>query len=170
VHQVFKIKKGFRIPFITAVVLLFALLGLGLFTGERWEIILLAALFVITLSIAIEITEREFVVSENGLGIKKFFRTKNFTWAEITHLGVVVMRNKAFFLLTPTKGFYVLSNLLQDHTLLIRRLTEKLEDEKVEQEVKKYLEAPVERTSLVVLTWIALIIMVAIILTKLIKI
>jgi len=152
-----------------AVVLLFVLLVLSLFGGESWERILLAGLFVITSVIAIETSEREFAVSEDGLRIRKFFRTKNFTWAEITHLGIVIMRSKAYFLLTTTKGFYVFSNLLQDHSLLIRGLMAKLADEKVEAEVKNYLEAPIERTSLIVLTWIALMIMAAIILTKLLK-
>ncbi len=167
--QIFKIKKAFRVPFIIAVALLFVLLALSLFRDQSWEQILIAALCLVTLLIAIEIFEREFAVSENGLRIKKFFRTKDFTWTEITHLGVVIMRNKAYFLLTTTKGFYVFSNLLQNHTLLIRHLADKLGEEKVEVEVKSYLENPVERTSLVVLTWIALIIIVVIILTKFIK-
>lgn len=167
--QVYKIKKAFMIPFITAVVLLFVLLGLSFFSGQRWEQILIAVLWVTMLGIAVEALEREFAVSENGLRIKKFFRIKNFTWAEITHMGVVVMRNKAYFLLTTTKGFHILSNLLQDHTNLIRYLADKLGDEKVEAEVKNYLEAPVERTSLIVVTWIALIIIIAIIISKLIK-
>ena len=168
-NQVYKIKKAFRVPFIVAVTLLFVLLALSLFSGQPWEKMLLAALSVITLVIAVEASERDFAISENGLRIRKFFRTKNFTWTEITHLGIVIMRNKAYFLLTTTKGFYLFSNLLQDHTLLIRTLTDKLGDEKVEIEVKNYLEDPIERTSLIVLTWIALVIIVAIILTKLIK-
>ncbi len=128
---------------------------------------ILAVLFAISAVVAVEACERTFSVNDEGLRIRKFFRIKNFSWAEITHLGVVVIRNKAYFLLTTTKGFYIFSNLLQDHALLIRQLTEKLENERVEVEVKTYLESPVERTSLIVLTWIALIIIVAIILTKL---
>ena len=152
-----------------AVALLFVLLALSLFSGQPWEKILLAVLSIITLAIVVEASEREFALSENGLRIRKFFRTKNFTWLEITHLGIVIMRNKAYFLLTTTKGFYLFSNLLQDHTLLIRNLADKLGDEKVEAEVRNYLDAPIERTSLIVLTWIALVMIVAIILTKLIK-
>lgn len=167
--QVFKIKKTFRVPFIIAVAFLFVLLALSLFNGQPWEQILIAAICLVTLVIAIEACERKFAVSENGLRIKKFFRTKDLTWADITHLGVVIMRNKAYFLLTTTKGFYLFSNLLQNHTLLISHLAGKLSDEKVEAEVKSYLENPIERTSLVVLTWVALIIIVAIILTKLIS-
>jgi len=167
VNQIYKIKKAFTFPFIAAVILLGVLLVLSLFSGQSWERVILAVLFVISAVVAVEAYERTFSVSEEGLRIRKFFRIKNFSWAEITHLGVVVMRNKAYFLLTTTKGFYIFSNLLRDHALLIRQLTEKLENERVEVEVKTYLESPVERTSLIVLTWIALIIIVAIILTKL---
>lgn len=168
-NQVYKIKKSFRIPFILVVAFLMVLLTLSLFgDGQSWEIILIAILCIAALIIAVESSEREFAVSENELRIRKFFRTKVFIWAEITHLGVVIMRNKAYFLLTTTKGFYIFSNLLQDHALLIRQLAGKLEEEKVEVEVKNYLEAPIERTSLIVLTWIALIIVAAIVLTKLI--
>jgi len=166
-EQVYKIQKAFIIPFLTAVVLLFVLLVLSLFGGESWEKILLACLFIITMMIAIEALEREVAVSENGLSIRKFFRTKKFTWSEITHLGIVVMRYKAYFLLTTTRGFYIFSNLLQGHALLIRHLADRLGDEKVEVEVKNYLENPVERTSLIVFTWIILLIVVVIIFSKL---
>ncbi|MEN6638547.1 MAG: hypothetical protein ABFC95_05035 [Smithella sp.] len=166
-NRVFKIKKAFIVPFVIAVALLFALLALSFFIGQPWEKMVLGVLCFITTIIAVEASEREFAVSEDTLRIKKFFRVKNFIWAEITHLGVVVMRNKAYFLLTTTKGFYMFSNLWQDHTLLIQYLSEKLGDEKVEAEVKNYLGNPIERTSLIVLTWVAVIIIVAIILTKL---
>ena len=168
-NQVFKVKKAFLVPFIAAVALLLVLLAISLFSGPLWEKIILAVLCLISMIIAIEAFEREFTVSGDGLRIKKFFRIKKFTWTEITHLGVVIMRNKAYFLLTTTRGFYMFSNLLQDHTLLIRTLTDKLGDEKVEAEIKNYLENPIERTSLIVLTWIVLIIIIAIILTKLLS-
>jgi len=168
VNQIYKINKQFIVPFIIAVALLLVLWALSLFDGQTWESIILTVLCLTTMVIAIEAYERAFTASENGLRIKKFFRIKNFTWAEITHLGVVIMRNKAYFLLTTTKGFYMFSNLLQDHTRLIRYLAEKLEDEKVEVEIKNYLANPIERTSLIILTWIVLIVIVAIILTKLV--
>jgi hypothetical protein len=164
--QVYKIRKAFRFPFMAVTVLLFSLFLTGMASGEFWERILTGALFAAALVVAIEASEREFRTSETGLQIRKFFRTKNFVWAEITHLGTVLLRNKAYFLLTTTKGFYIFSNLLQDHTLLLQALAEKLGEEKVEAEIKQYIETPRERTSLIVLTWVALIILVAILLTR----
>ncbi len=166
-EQVYKIQKAFIIPFLTAVVLLFVLLVLSLFGGESWEKILLACLFIITMMIAIEALERG-CVSENGLSIRKFFRTKKFTWAEITHLGVVIIRSKAYFLLTTTRGFYILSNLLEDHAKLIQFLAGKLGDEKVEVEVKITWSIR-QADILIVLTWVVVLIIAAIIVTGLLK-
>ena len=77
------------------------------------------------------------------------------------------MKNKAYFLLTTTKCFYIFSNLLGNHTSLIRFLRDKLGQEKVEVEVTNYLEHPIERLSLIVMSWVAVIVISIIILLKL---
>ena len=166
-QNIYKIKRAFLIPFSGTIVLLFLLFGLTLFTGQAWEKIILAVLCVIILAIGVEAKRREIIVNEEGLKIKKFFRVKNFTWLEITHLAIVVMRNKAYFLLTTTKGFYIFSNLLENHAALIRFLLDKLGQEKVEVEVTNYLEHPIERLSLIVMSWVAVIVISIIILLKL---
>ena len=166
-QNIYKIKRAFLIPFSVTIVLLFLLFGLSLIVGQAWEKIILAILCVSTLAIGVEAARREIIVDEEGLKLKKFFRMKNFTWTEITHLGVVVMKNKAYFLLTTTKGFYIFSNLLGNHTSLIRFLRDKLGQEKVEVEVTNYLEHPIERLSLIVMSWVAVIVISIIILLKL---
>ena len=166
-QNIYKVKRAFLIPFSITIILLFFLFGLSLIAGEAWEKIILAILCVSSLAIGVEAARREITVNEEGLKIKKFFRVKNFTWPEITHLAVVVMKNKAYFLLTTTKGFYIFSNLLGNHTSLIRFLRDKLGQEKVEVEVTNYLEHPIERLSLIVMSWVAVIVISIIILLKL---
>jgi lysylphosphatidylglycerol synthetase-like protein (DUF2156 family) len=165
--NIFKIRRAFLAPFNIIVVLLFLLFLLSLFRGQMWEKIVLAVSFASTLLIAIEATRREIVITDDGLKIKKFFRTKEFVWTEITHLDVVNLRNKVYFLLTTTKGFYFFSNLLENHALLIRSLVDKLGNERVETEVKNYLDHPVERRSLIVMCWFAVLISTAFIILKL---
>jgi lysylphosphatidylglycerol synthetase-like protein (DUF2156 family) len=166
-QNVFKIRRAFLVPFITIVVLLFLLFLLSLFRGQLWEKIVLAVSFASTLLVAIEATRRKIVLTDEGLEIKKFFRIKEFVWTEITHLAVVDLRNKVYFLLTTTKGFYFFSNLLENHALLIRSLVDKLDNERVETEVKNYLDHPVERRSLIVMCWFAVLISTAFIILKL---
>ena len=125
-QNIFKVRRAFLIPLTAVIVLLFLLLFISLFRGQMWERIILAVFFISSLLIGIETARREIVVTEEGLQLKKFFRIKNFFWREITHLGVVELRNKAYFLLTTTKGFYFFSNILGNHALLIRFLVDKL--------------------------------------------
>jgi lysylphosphatidylglycerol synthetase-like protein (DUF2156 family) len=168
-QNVFKIRRAFLVPFITIVVLLFLLFLISLFRGELWEKIILAVSFASTLLIAIEATRRKIVVTDEGLKIEKFFRTKEFVWTEITQLAIVNLSNKIYFLLTTTKGFYFFSNLLENHALLIRSLVDKLDDERVETEVKNYLDHPLERRSLLVMCWFAVLISAAFIILKLLS-
>jgi len=165
--NIFKIKRAFLVPFITIVVLLFFSFLLSLVRGQMWEKIVLAVSFASTLFIAIEAARRNIVVTDEGLKIEKFFRTKEFVWTEITHLAVVNLRKKVYFLLTTTKGFYFFSNLLENHALLIRSLVDKLDDERVETEVTSYLDHPVERLSLIVMCWLAVLISIVFIILKL---
>ncbi len=153
-------------PFMIIIALLCLLFILSLFKGQIWEKIILAVSFAGTLLIGIEAAKRSIIVNADGLKINKFFRTKDFVWPEVTHLAVVNLRNKAYFLLTTTKGFYFFSNMFENHALLIRSIVDKLEDEKVEIEVRNYLEHPVERHSLIILCWVIVAIIIAFIILK----
>jgi hypothetical protein len=162
-QNIFKIRRAFLISFNAIIFFLFLLLLLSLFKGQIREGAILSVFFAVVLFIGIEMSRRKIILTEDGLKIKKFFRVKEFVWVEITHLGIVELRKKIYFLLTTTKGFYFFSNLVENHALLIRSLVDKLSDEKVEQEVKDYLERPVERLSLIVLSWISVLVIIAII-------
>ena len=166
-QNIYKVKKAFVIPFSVIVALISILFVMSLITGQTWERIILASLCLGSLAIGIEAIRREIIVNEEGLTLKKFFRVKNFIWTEITYLAVVVMKNKAYFLLTTTKGFYIFSNLIENHVALIRFLSDKLGPEKVEVEVINYLEHPLERLSLIVMSWVAVMATSAIIILKL---
>jgi len=168
-QNIFKIKRAFLVPFNAIVVLLFLLFLLSLFRGQMWEKMVLAVSFATTLLIVIEATRRKIVLTNEGLKIEKFFRIKEFVWTEITHLAVVNLNKKAYFLLTTTKGFYFFSNMFENHALLIRYLVDKLVEEKVEIEVKNYLDHPVERRSLILMCWFVVLIIIAFIILKLLS-
>ncbi|MEQ8163350.1 MAG: hypothetical protein ABRQ34_07495, partial [Smithellaceae bacterium] len=91
---------------------------------------------------------------------------KEFGWQDITHLAVVVLKKKVYFLLTTTKGFYIFSNLFENHALLAGSLVDRLDEERVEVEVVRYLEQPLERLSMIVMSWIAAGIIIGVIILK----
>ena len=106
------------------------------------------------------------MLHDQGLKIKNIFRSKEFGWMEITHLAVVVLKKKVYFLLTTTKGFYIFSNLFENHASLVSSIMDRLDEEKVEVEVKKYLDHPLERLSLIVMSWVAVVIIIGVIILK----
>ncbi len=165
-QSVFKIKKAFLIPFITLVCLLGLLLLISLVKGQPWEKMILGVSFAGTLFVGTEAAKREIIVTKDGLKIKKFFRVKNITWPDITHLAVVELNKKAFFLMTTTKGFYFFSNMIENHALLTQRIVDKLEPGKVETEIRTYLEHPIERRSLIVICWFIVLIISTFIILK----
>ena len=165
--NVFKIKKAFLVPFIAMVVLLGLLLLISLFKGQTWEKIILAVSFSATLIVGIEAAEREIIVTKDGLKMKKFFRVKHFTWPEVTHLAVLDLNKKAYFLLTTTKGFYFFSNMFENHALLIRSIVDMVDAEKVEIQVKNYLEHPQDQHYLIVICWLTVLVITFFIILKL---
>mgnify|MGYP001367791890 CR=1 FL=1 len=168
-QSIFKIKKAFLVPFFLIVSLLGVLLLLSLFKGQVWETAILFISLIGTLVVGIEAANREIIVNQDGLKLKKFFRIKNVNWKDVTHLAVVALNKKVFFLLTTNKGFYFFSNLYEKHSLLIHSIVNMLDIEKVEIEVKNYLDHPVERRSLIVICWLTVLIIIAFIILKLIS-
>ena len=169
-QNIFKIRQAFLIPLWAIIVLLFLLFVLSMFDTQMWGKITAALFFIIVLIVGIEATKREVIVAEEKLMMKKFFRKKEFSWAEITPLGIVELGKKVYFLLTTTKGFYFFSNLMEKHSMLARLIAEKLGEEKVEPEVRKYLEQPVERLSLIVMSYVTILIIVIIIFLRLLPV
>jgi hypothetical protein len=169
-QNIFKIKKDFLVPFLLIVALLGVLLLLSLYKGEAWEKAVLSISFIGALIVGIEAAKRQFAVTTEGIKIKKFFSEKNIKWTEISHLAVLVLNKKAFFLLTTNKGFYFFSNMFENHALLIRSVVNKLPEEKVEIEIKNYLDHPVERRSLTVICWLTVLIIIAFIILKVLSI
>lgn len=168
-QNVFKIKKAFLVPFFLIIALLGVLLLLSLFKGQMWEKIILSMSFAGAIMIGIEAAKRVIILNQDGLKLKKFFHIKNVIWQDITHLAVVELNKKVFFLLTTTKGFYFFSNLFENHALLIRSIVNKIDIEKIEIEVKNYLDHPVERRSLIVICWLTVLIIIAFIILKLLS-
>jgi hypothetical protein len=165
-ENVYKIRRAFLIPLIAIVVLLFLLFLISLFNRQIWEIVVLAILLFASLAAAANMARKEIVINDTGMKIKKIFRSKEFSWPEITHLAVVVLKKKVYFLLTTTNGFYIFSNLFENHASLAHYVAGKLGEEKVEPEVKTYLDHPLERLALIVMSWFAVLIIIATIILR----
>lgn len=169
-ENIFKIRRAFLIPLWMMVVLFFALFAQSLFIGQLWEIIASAIFFAVLLAIAIEASERAIIVTGNKLKIKKFFRQKEFDWERVTNLGIVELGKKVYFLVSATRGLYFFSNVTERHAHLADLLVKKMDEERVEPQVREYLKRPVERLSLIVMSYVAVLIIAAIIIMKVLQV
>ncbi len=166
-QQVFRIRNLFLIPLGIDILLLLALLMVSLFyKGSPTERMVLTIILIPAALIFIESFSRRVTADENGITIKKFLRVKSLQWHEITHLGLMVMRSKAYFLLTTTKGYYVLSNAYEKYEEMIRHISSHLDSEKVEENVPAQIAAPMKNVSDFIGAWIALIVLTGIVVIK----
>lgn len=165
---IFKIKKSFHVPFAIAVGLIGVLLVLSLIErrsdAETWVLIVL---LLAALPVLVEISYRCVVITQDALTVKKFFRLRTIPWETINHIGMVTIRHKCYLLVTTRKGFYILSSAYGDFYRLVREITDRVPPDRVEAEIRQLLEDPPVNRGDVIPIWIAVLLMTALIVMKL---
>lgn len=170
IHR-YKIKLPFVIPFGLAVCLLFVLLVMSFFYRQSVaETVVLAVLLCAALPVLFEISNRVVIVEAAGLTVRKFLRVRTIPWENINQAGLLTVRRKTYLLLTTRKGFYILSNSYGDFIRLVRDITDHVPPDRVEAEVRQQLEDPLINRGGVFSIWLAVILMTALIIMKLLRI
>jgi hypothetical protein len=167
-QNVYRIRRAFLFPFFVDFILLFFLLLLSYFLGgSKLERILLTAIFIPVLYVLFESTFRMIQTGDQGIMIRKFMRKKELRWEDITHIGALILRKRVYILLTTVKGFYILSNAYERFSHLIGELAAHMDNEKVEEEVKRQIEHPARNMSDIIMTWFTAMVLAGIIIIKL---
>jgi hypothetical protein len=104
---------------------------------------------------------------DQGIMIRKFMRKKELRWEDITHIGALILRKRVYLLLTTVKGFYILSNAYEKFSMLVSDLISRMDNEKVEEEVRRQIEHPAKNMSDIIMTWFTAVVLAGIIITKL---
>jgi len=167
-QNVYKIRRSFLIPFAVDFILLFFLLLLSYFLrGPHLEKIALTVIFISVLCAFFESLSRKVLTGDEGIMVRKFLRNNEFRWQDITYVGALILRKRVYLLLTTVKGFYILSNTYEKFSTLIRDVADHMDEEKVEEEVRKQIEQPVKNISDIVMTWFTALVLIGIIIIKL---
>jgi hypothetical protein len=170
IHR-YTIKKSFLVPFGLTVCLLVVLLFMSFFYRRSvTETVVLAVFLCAALPVLFEISYRLVTVDAAGLTVRKFLRDRTIPWESVNQVGLVVVRRKSYLLLTTRKGFYILSNSYGDFTRLVREITDHIPPDRVEAEVRQQLEDPLVNRGDVFSIWLAVIMMTALIIMKLLRI
>jgi hypothetical protein len=167
-QNVYRIRRSFLVPFFVDFILLFFLLLLSyLQGGSNLERILLTAIFIPVLYVLLESSFRIVQTGDQGIMIRKFMRKKELRWEDITHIGALILRKRVYLLLTTVKGFYTLSNAYEKFSHLVGDLASHMDNEKVEEEVKRQIEHPAKNMSDIIMTWFTAMVLAGIIIIKL---
>ncbi len=167
-QNVYRIRRSFLFPFFADFILLFFLLLLSYFlVGSKLERILLTAIFIPVLYVLFESSFRMVQTGDQGIMIRKFMRKKELRWEDITHLGALILRKRVYLLLTTVKGFYILSNTYEKFSTLVSDVVAHMDNEKVEEEVRRQIEHPAKNRSDIIMTWFTAMVLAGIIIIKL---
>jgi hypothetical protein len=165
---IYTIRKAIIAPLSMAV---FSLLFLLLFSfllkslpGERF---VLTSVCILALYLFFEVLFRRVSLDAGGLEIRKFLRKKKLAWDEVTYLGSVAIGNKAYVLLTTTKGMYILSNNYERFPVLLDHLSRRLSEERVEREIRNLIEHPLKNNGPVRSAWCMVVIVIAVVIFRL---
>jgi hypothetical protein len=166
--QLFKIRRELLIPFGICAGGLICLLVLALLVkSSGLERVLLAGITLITVALFQIARNRRITITDQGIVIRKFFRTKEIRRDDINHVGCVILRKKVYLLLTTTRGFIILSNAYEDFSALIHNIVKQVGPEKVEEEVRALGESPAKNRADVISLWFAVVVIFGLIILKL---
>jgi len=124
-------------------------------------------MFVPLLYVVVEVIVREVSIDKEGMRVKKLLRCKTLNWGEISNIDTIVLRKKVYLTVTTAKGFFVISNSYGNFTKLVTDIIEQLSVDKVEARVRDVVSTPIRKIADIVGAWLAAILLVAIIYTKL---
>ena len=167
-NKIYGIRKLFAVSFAVDVFLLCVLFALSfLLGGTSLERIVLAIFLIPSIYVLCELWSRKVVLDDQGLRLEKFLRKKELRWSQITNAGSLALRSRTYLLLTTTKGFVSISDAYENFPQLLQDIVERIDQEKVEEEVRQQMNSPQAGRSEIFKFWIAALVMLALIIFKL---
>lgn len=147
------------IPFSCAVFFLIFLTVYAFFAGgsgvEKGSLLTLSLL---SSAVLVELVFRRIVTDGEKITIRKFFRSKELVWDNITMVGGLALKHRVYLLLTTLKGFFIISNNYERFTQLVFQIRGHVPSDRVEQQVVEQMENPRWHPWPVIAAWGAVIV------------
>lgn len=164
----FSIRNSFLIPLGLVVLLTLALLIICLVLHVPLAKILILGVFILpAVLLFIESSLRRFTIEDNGVRIKKMFRSKQITFSDMTSIDTVQVRKRAFLSLSSEADFIILSNSYANFGQLIKELLAKAPERVISEETRQMANNPPEKSSDVFSAWVAVAVLSLIIYVQL---
>ncbi len=115
-----------------------------------------------------EILARKIIIHEQGITVRKLFRSAHMDWSEIEMLDMVQTGRKVFLILQGGQSRPLLiTNTIHQFESLLQQLIEKLPQEKISQAVKDLTREPRSKYGPTVQAWIVCLVILAIVVGRL---
>ena len=163
----YTVRRGLLFVLGLDALLLFCLLMMAMLQGgDRTEKLVLALFFLPTLLLSLECVFRRVAVTDEGLAIRKFGRTRAFSWEEITRVGCLTVHRKVYLLLTTVKGLFIVSNAFGEFSTLVENIVARVDPQRVEEDVRPQAVGARAGIAPLVPAGVAAVIMMAMIVMK----
>jgi hypothetical protein len=165
--NIYGIRKLFAVSFGVDVFLLCVLFALSfVIGGSSLERIVLTVFLIPALYASCELWSRKILLDDKGIRLERFLRKKELKWPEITHVGAFVLRSRVYLLLTTVKGFVIISNAYENFPHLIQSIVERIDQEKIDEEVRQQMNSPLSARSEIFKSWFAAAVLLILIILK----
>ena len=164
----YSIRKNFLLPLGLIVLLSFVLLISAIYLHLPLAKIIILVVFLLPVSIIfIESSLRKIHITEDGLEIKKLFRSKRLSYAELTDIDTIQVRQRVFVSLSSENDFIILSNSYERFGELMKQLLSVAPAMIVSDQTRQLAENPPKKCSDIFSAWLAVAVLTLIIFVQL---
>lgn len=155
-EQTFYIRRTFLLPLALLLVLSLALLVTVLAQGQPLaKALILGFMLLPVAAFFVESVFRRAVITDEGITVHKFLRSKHLSFAEMTAVETVLVRKRAFLTLCVGEEFVILSNAYADFPDLVRALLTRVPPSAISDETRVMAQAPPVKTTDIISCWLA---------------
>ncbi len=158
------IRKSFLLPMGLVVVFSIVLLATTLYLGlPTAKVVILSAFLLPVCLLFAESSRRRVTVGDEGIEVRKLFRHKRLSYAELTDVDTIQMRKRVFVSLSSEDDFVILSNSYDRFGELLKAIIDRVPDSIVSDKAKQLAAVPPKKCSDIFSAWLAVAVLVLII-------
>ncbi len=166
--RTFVIRRSFVVPMGLLLVLTISLLAVTIFQGQPLAKVIILAVSVLPLAVLfVESAFRRVVIDENGVTAFRLFRQRQVSFADVTGLESVRVRNRVFMTLEAgPDDFLIISNSYGKFPVLLECLIAAVPEGTVTEETQQLAKQPPRRQADTFTVWFALLAMVYVLIAQ----
>ena len=154
----FTIRRGFLIPLTILVIEVLILLGSCIILHQPLgKTIILGVMIVPILILLIECLFRQTIIDDNSITSRKFLRSKQLPFSEITAMETILIKKRAFITLSAGDDFLILSNAYADFPALATELSKHIPNEVISPETMEMIQNPPSKSTDIISCWLGVI-------------